>query len=99
MPSNFSEVQVTGVGSSDWVLVNSYKGPKSIFVNLDGTATWSVEHTPNHAAGTPWIYPHETLVSQTAAQGDGNYRFPVDAIRVTVSVGTGTVSMIVIEEK
>ena len=64
-------------------------------VIVTGTVTYTVQHTfddPFVAGFDPatatW-FNHEDLVSQTTSQ-DGNYAFPVRAIRVNQSAGSGS---------
>lgn len=64
-------------------------------VVVTGTATYTVQHTfddPFAAGFTPasatW-FSHENLVNQTTSQ-DGNYAFPVRAIRVNQTAGAGS---------
>jgi hypothetical protein len=71
-------------------------------VVVTGTVTYSVQHTfddPFSSTFTPatatW-FNHEDLVSQTTSQ-DGNYAFPVRAIRVNQSAGAGSTVMTVIQ--
>jgi hypothetical protein len=66
-------------------------------VVVTGTVTYTVQHTfddPFAVGFTPaaatW-FNHEDLVSQTTSQ-DGNYAFPVRAIRVNQSAGAGSTS-------
>tara|TARA_R110002126_G_scaffold289905_1_gene445850 strand:+ start:50 stop:370 length:321 start_codon:yes stop_codon:yes gene_type:complete len=71
-------------------------------VVVTGTVTYSVQHTfdnPFAAGFTPasatW-FNHEDLVAQTTSQ-DGNYAFPVRAIRVNQTAGSGSTSSIFIQ--
>jgi hypothetical protein len=68
-----------------------------------GTATYTVQHTlddvwsPTFVPASANWDPHPTLVNLTA-QADGNYAFPVSAIRLNVTVVSGaTVTMNVIQ--
>lgn len=91
-------VSQTGTGSSDWYVPDRHRDPFNIGFGavVDGTVTYTIEHTfddvtlPNSPA--PTVFPHETLVAQTA-NADGNYAFPVAATRVTITAGTGTVTV------
>jgi hypothetical protein len=92
----------TGVGSqvhnTNW-RQNSFK--IGFGAAVTGTATFTIRHTfenPNDftdkadfIANATW-YPHEFVVDATASQ-DGNYFFPISAIMLDVTVGTGTVDL------
>lgn len=86
-------VTVSGSGaSSPWVVMNQYKAPFNVAVAVEvtGTARYTVQHTfvdvgvlGTAAVAAGSIFSHDTLVSATASD-DGNYAFPVKAIRVTL---------------
>lgn len=90
-------------GYSTPVPIDTLVNPTSVGVGvniLSGSATYTVEHTFDDIYGgsfTPstanWL-PHVYLAGLTASS-DGNYAFPVRAIRLHVSSGTGTVRMAV----
>lgn len=54
------------------------------------TLTYQVEHTFDDVLGgaTPTWFVHSTLTGQTTSK-DGNYAFPVKAIRLNVTAYTG----------
>lgn len=97
-------VSVTGVGVSAPIPQDTYIAPfeLGIGVAVSGSVTYSVEHTfddifaanYNPAFGTWFASP--TIVSKN---GDfyGSYNFPVSAVRLAVSSGTGTATMKVIQ--
>ena len=66
-------------------------------VVVTGSATYTVQHTfddpfsSTFDPATATWFNHEDLVSQTTSQ-DGNYAFPVRAIRVNQSAGAGSTS-------
>lgn len=90
-----------GVGQSggmNWVPLDIHQNPFSVsfFINRvtgGGDSTCRVEHTwrnvladasvPTHA-----IFRHEDASAVTVS-GDGNYAFPVNAIRLWVTPGSG----------
>jgi hypothetical protein len=97
-------VSTSGVSVSAPAVVDYLISPFNIGfgVVVTGTATYTVQHTfddPFAAGFTPaaatW-FNHEDLVSQTTSQ-DGNYAFPVRAIRVNQSSGAGSTSTIIIQ--
>lgn len=92
-------VTTSGTAVSSPVVVDYMISPFNIGfgVVVTGTATYTVQHTfddPFASGFTPatatW-FNHEDLVSQTTSQ-DGNYAFPVRAIRVNQSSGDGSTS-------
>lgn len=74
----------------------------AVDVSAGGTLTYSVEHTFDdvfanafNPATATW-FPHASIAAQTADK-DGNYAFPVMAIRLNVtawSAGTATFTVI-----
>jgi hypothetical protein len=66
-------------------------------VVVTGTANFTVQHTfDDPAIGFTTWYPHPTAAAQATTQ-DGNYAFPVTAIRITVNSGGGTVGFSVVQ--
>jgi archaellum component FlaF (FlaF/FlaG flagellin family) len=62
---------------------------------VTGTVTYSVQHTFDdiyNTAITPVWFNHEYVNAQSANM-DGNYAFPVSAIRLNVTAGTGSVTI------
>lgn len=93
-------VSQTGTGSSAWLPID-WKQPSfavGMGVAISGTVTYTVEHTFDDvltgAAAT--VYPHSTLAG-LSANADGNYAFPVTAVRITVNSGTGTASLTLLQ--
>lgn len=74
----------------------------SIGVRLAATGTYTVEHTfddvfaPGFVPASATWYPNSGLTAQTTNK-DGNYAFPVTAVRLNVASSTGNVSMTVIQ--
>jgi hypothetical protein len=67
-----------------------------------GDTTFKVQHTFDDimdASVTPTWFDHSSVTGKTA-NTDGNYAFPVRAIRVAITAGTtGTVVMTVIQAR
>jgi hypothetical protein len=90
---------VTGVGVSNPVPLDNYISPFNVgFGNaVTGTATYSIQHTFDDvfAAGfnpsTAVWYNHPTVAAQTTNM-DGNYAFPVAAVRLNLTSGSGSVT-------
>lgn len=95
-------VSKTGTGSTTPLVMNANISPFNVGfgVAVTGTVNYTVEHTfddPSVAFGvsTTW-FPHPSVASQAAA-ADGNYAFPVTAIRLTVNSGGGTATLKLIQ--
>jgi hypothetical protein len=89
----------TGVATSAWIPVDYRQNPFNIglAVVVGGTITYTVEHTfDDPFTGTPVAFPHSVLAAQTASK-DGNYAFPVRAIRVNNTAGTGTTTITILQ--
>lgn len=96
-------VSRTGAGQSAWIPMDYFRTPFNVGLGatVEGTATYTIQHTfqqPNtDPPTTPTrIFNHETLVGQTTSQ-DGNYAFPVAAIRIDITAGAGTVTLDIIQ--
>lgn len=97
-------ITVTGVGTSAWIPMDRHQTPFNVGFGVvinSGTATYTVEHTftnvldPN--APTPVAFPNSTVAAQTANK-DGNYAFPIAALRLNVTASSGgTVSITLIQ--
>jgi hypothetical protein len=97
-------VTKTGTGSSPVIATDTYISPFNVGfgVVVTGTVNYTVQHTfdnPQTNANPTW-FSHPTVASVTVSQ-DGNYAFPVAAIRVIINsvsgTGTGSVTMTVIQ--
>jgi hypothetical protein len=97
-------VTITNTGVSAPIVTDYLISPFNIGfgVVITGSPTYTVQHTfddPFTATFNPatatW-FNHEDLVSQTTSQ-DGNYAFPVRAVRLNVSSGTGTTTITLIQ--
>ncbi|MEG9884109.1 MAG: hypothetical protein V6Z86_05745 [Hyphomicrobiales bacterium] len=96
-----SQVSQTGIGSTNWVPVDNHLTPFAIGFGVAtvGTVNYTVQHTFDDVQDptvTPVVFPHETVAAQTA-NADGNYAFPIQAIRLTVNSGTGTARLRLIQ--
>lgn len=88
----------TGVGSTEWIPCNLNLTPFNIGfgVVVSGTVNYTVEHTFDIPSGSPAVFPHPSVAAQTTNK-DGNYAYPVRAIRLTVNSGTGTATLTAIQ--
>lgn len=94
------KVAQTGVGSSVWLPMDRTQTPFNVGFGciVSGTATYSVQHTFDDVLGgeSPTAFDNMLITGMTSNQ-DGNYAFPVTAIRLNVTAGSGTVTMIVLQ--
>jgi hypothetical protein len=67
---------------------------------VTGTVNFTVEHTFDDIQNgvTPTWFSHSSVAAKTA-NTDGNYAFPVRAIRLTQNSGTGSVVMTFIQSR
>lgn len=66
-------------------------------VVVTGTITYTVQHTFDdvYGGGTINWFPHSFVVAQTTNQ-DGNYAYPISAMRLITTAGTGTATLTVL---
>ena len=92
-------VSQTGIGSSDSLVMNTNISPFNVGfgVTVDGTVTYSVQHTFDSPADgfTTW-FSHPTVAAETA-NADGNYAFPVTGVKLLVTAGDGTATLNLIQ--
>ena len=66
-------------------------------VIVDGTVTYTVQHTfDDPAVGFTTWFSHPSVVDQVA-NDDGNYAFPVTGVKLLVTAGDGTASLQLIQ--
>jgi len=94
-------VTVSSVAASEPLVMDRKQNPFNVgfgVVLAGGTPTYTVEHTFDDILGgvTPTWFPHSSIAAQTTNK-DGNYAFPVTAIRLNVTVwaaGTATLTVL-----
>jgi hypothetical protein len=95
-------IAVSSAASSAWIPVDPTKNPFNVGFGVTiGAAvlTYKVQHTFDNvqdSAVTATAFDHPDVTGETINQ-DGNYAFPVRAIRLTVTAftsGTATLTMI-----
>jgi hypothetical protein len=91
----------TGTGTTAWIPVDYKQSPFNVGLGVvvSGTITFDIEHTFDDifdATVTPVAFKHSTMVSKTA-NTDGNYAFPVRAIRVNNTAGTGSTTLTILQ--
>lgn len=65
---------------------------------VTGSATWSVQYTYDDiTAGAPSTWFTLSGISGATASIDSNLQFPVTAVRLHVTAGSGTVQIVVIQ--
>jgi len=90
-------IQLSSSGPSAWIPVDYKQAPFNVGfgVVVTGTATYSIEHTFDDvfdSTVTPTAFPNAIVVGKTT-NADGNYAYPVRAIRLNVtSYTSGTVT-------
>lgn len=97
-------LSVTGVGNSVPDPLDHFLTPfnVSLAVVVTGTITYTVQYTyddvfaANYNPATGNWLPHPSLTAQTATK-DSNIAYPVRAVRLTTSAGTGTATLTVIQ--
>jgi len=97
-------VTVTGVNVSVPIPMDFLSAQFEVGIGciISGTATYTVEHTfddvyaPGFVPASATWFPNTGLTARTT-NSDGNYAFPVQAIRLNVSASTGSVTMRVIQ--
>jgi hypothetical protein len=97
---------VVGAGVSNPIALDNYISPFNVgfgvVVSSAATVTYTVQHTfddvfaPDFSATDATWFSHEDLIAQTDNQ-DGNYAFPVSAIRLNVATSDGSVSITAIQ--
>jgi hypothetical protein len=90
----------TGTGSSNILATDLYISPFNVGFGVvaTGVVTYTVQHTFDNIAtvASPVWFPHPTIAAKSDNQ-DGNYAFPVAAIKVLVTAGAGTATMTMIQ--
>ena len=90
----------TGVGSSNVLAMDLYISPFNVGfgVVVTGTVTYTIQHTFDNVqtVASPTWFSHPTITGKSDNQ-DGNYAFPVAAIKVLVTAGAGTATATVIQ--
>ena len=92
---------ITGVATSAPIALDWYISPFNVGfgVAVTGTINYTVQHTFDNLFDpslTPTWFNHPAANSQVA-NIDGNYAFPVTAIRLVGNSGTGTATITVIQ--
>ena len=90
----------TGTGSSNVLGMDTYISPFNVGFGVvaTGTVTYTVQHTFDNVqtVASPVWFSHPTIAGKSDNQ-DGNYAFPVAAIKVLVTAGAGTAAITLIQ--
>ena len=93
-------ITLTGTGTTAWVPVDRRQAPFSIGLGVvvNGTITYTIEHTFDdiYTTASPTAFPHSVLAGQTTNK-DGNYAFPIQAIRINNTAGTGSATLTILQ--
>ena len=94
-------VSKTAAGSSATIPLDTYENPFNVGLGVvvAGTVNYTIQHTfddVQDAAVTPVWFSHPSMSSLTA-NADGNYAFPVRAIKILVNSGSGTATATIIQ--
>lgn len=110
MPSNRFSITITGISSTSGYMTPYFPDtmirPFNIGIGCVNTSSqvYTVEHSFDYTGSSTFIssnatwFPNSGITAKTTYQ-DGNYAYPVSAIRVQSSAGssTGTVTMTIIQ--
>jgi len=99
--ATIASVEQTGVGTSGWIPLNHLQPDfkVSLFVEVTGTVTYTVQHTPDNVLATgvsATAFDHDYLNGFTVSD-DGNYAYPIRGVRINVTAGTGTATLKVLQ--
>ena len=93
----------TGTGTTNAIPLDCYISPFNIGfgveVSAGATVNYKVQHTFDNVEDssiTAVWFDHPTITGQTA-NADGNYAFPVAAVRLNASANDGTLTFVVIQ--
>lgn len=91
----------TGVSTSSVAPMDTYQTPFNVGfgVTITAPATFTVQHTFDDifdSSVTPVWFSHPS-VAGLSANADGNYAFPVRAIRLNQSAGAGSAKLTIIQ--
>lgn len=94
-------ISITGTGTTAWIPVDYKQSPFNIGLGVvvNGSVTYDIEHTFDDVfvpSVAPTAFKHSVLVAQTTNK-DGNYAFPVRALRVNNTAGTGTTTLTILQ--
>ncbi len=91
----------TGTGTTEWIPLDYKQSPFNVGMGIviNGTITYTIEHTFDDvfdSTVTPTAFAHSVLAAQTTNK-DGNYAFPIRAVRVNNTAGTGKTTLTILQ--
>jgi len=91
----------TGAGSSSVAPLDTYRNPFNVGLGIvvSGTVNYTIQHTFDdiyNSSITPVWFSHPTLLNLTV-NADGNYAFPVRAVKILVNSGAGSATATIIQ--
>jgi len=94
-------ISLTGTGTTAWIPLDYKQNPFNIGfgVVVSGTITYDVEHTFDdvyNTSITPTAFTHDTVTAKSDSQ-DGNYAYPIRAVRLSNTAGTGSTTMTLLQ--
>ncbi len=94
-------VSKTGAGSSAAIPLDHYQTPFNVGIGVvvNGSVNYTIQHTIDNvqdATVTPTWFSHPSLAG-LAANADGNYAFPVTAVKILVNSGAGTATATIVQ--
>ena len=94
-------VSITGTGQSAWIPMDYKQSPFNVGLGavVNGTVTFDIEHTFDDVFDisiTPTAFKNSTLTALSSNK-DGNYAFPIRAVRINNTSGTGTTTVTLLQ--
>lgn len=94
-------ISLTGTGTTAWIPLDYKQNPFNVGLGcvVNGTIAYTIEHTFDDVFDptvTPVAFAHSVLAAQTANK-DGNYAFPVRAVRINNTAGTGNTTLTILQ--
>ena len=91
----------SGTGTTAWIPLDYKQSPFNVGLGVvvNGTVTYDIEHTFDEVFDptvTPTAFKHSSLTAQTTNK-DGNYAFPIRAIRINNTAGTGSTTLTILQ--
>ena len=94
-------ISLTGTGQSAWTPLDYKQSPFNVGIGcvVIGTITYDIEHTFDDVFDstiTPTAFKNSTITGKSA-NFDGNYAFPIRAMRINNTAGTGTTTVTILQ--
>lgn len=94
-------ISLTGTGQSSWIPLDYKQSPFNVGMGcvVSGTITYDIEHTFDDiydSSITPTAFTNSTITGKSA-NFDGNYAFPIRAMRINNTAGTGTTTVTILQ--